>query len=118
MIVKACRLLSAMHNWPLRTNLMVKLGKLSHHCQSVSDLQFRNWGSHLQPTPFQAPSAQQLCLPTAYQFVLASGRKRAEDCRVSSWGFSLHESRGCPFCLTHVQADLQYWHVLDSDRWS
>ena len=43
----------------------------------------------------------------ANQYALASGRKKAEGCRASWLGFSLHDSGGCLFGLTHVQTDVQ-----------
>ena len=56
-----------------------------------------------------APAGEWGCVREfiANQFALSSGRKTAEGCRASSRGFSLHESEGCPFCLTHVRTDLQ-----------
>ena len=44
----------------------------------------------------------------ANQFALASGRKKAEGCRASWLGFSLHKNGDCLFGLTHVRTDLQY----------
>ena len=52
----------------------------------------------------------------ANQFALASGKKKAEGCRTSSGGFSLHDSRDCLFCLTHVQTDLRYSTKSSSTR--
>ncbi len=57
----------------------------------------------------------------ANQFALASDRKQAEGCGVSSAGFVLHESEDCLFCLTLVCTDLQYksctWSTMYSFLW-
>ncbi len=68
------------------------------------------------PLPLHVPQDSRrvivisLLLPIAYCKSVRTcvRQKKAEGCRASSRGFSLHESGDCLFCLTHVQTDLQY----------